>query len=102
MKIPSASASQPPRPTDTDVVIDIAPPQQHTAAPTPAANPALSRLAPRPSGRRSNPERGTGSGSAADISQHGGESPLLHADNSTSERFFDAVDFLSASGPVVH
>ncbi|WP_206515398.1 hypothetical protein [Xanthomonas arboricola] len=97
MKIPSASASQPPRPTDTDVVIDIAPPQQHTAAPTPAASPALSRLAPRPSGRRSNPERGAGSGSAADRNQHGGESPLLHADNSTSERFFDAVDFLSAA-----
>ncbi|MCE4350571.1 hypothetical protein LYZ86_15210 [Xanthomonas hortorum pv. cynarae] len=97
-KIPSASASQPARSTNAEFVIEMPPLQQPNQTPTPAANPALSRLAPRPSRGRDNPERNTGSGSAADRNQHPGESPPLHAadasilhdEESTSEHFFDA------------
>lgn len=112
MKTPSASASQPARSTNADVVIDIPQPQQHSAAPTPPANPALSRLAPRPSRRRDNPKRNTGSGGAADRNQHTGESPLLHAtdasilhdEQSSSEHFQSTRNFLEPfdTPPIFH
>ncbi|NMI18821.1 hypothetical protein E1J29_16640 [Xanthomonas hortorum pv. vitians] len=86
-------------------MIEMPPLQQPNQTPTPAANPALSRLAPRPSRGRDNPERNTGSGSAADRNQHPGESPPLHAadasilhdEESTSEHFFDAEDSITSS-----
>ncbi|MDV2450486.1 hypothetical protein [Xanthomonas hortorum] len=111
-KIPSASASQPARSTNAEFVIEMPPLQQPNQTPTPAANPALSRLAPKPSRRRDNPERNTGSGSAADRNQHTGESPLLHAadasilhdEQSSSERFHSTRNFLEPSDtpPIFH
>ncbi|WP_425525221.1 hypothetical protein [Xanthomonas hortorum] len=99
-KIPSASASQPTRPPHTDVVIEMPPLQQHDGTQTSVADPALSGLGRRPSGRRNNSKSGHGSGSAADRNQHTGESPLLHGsgasilhgEESASEHFFDAED----------
>ncbi|MEA9842165.1 hypothetical protein [Xanthomonas campestris] len=104
-KIPSANASQPTRSTHADVVIEMPPLQQRNETPTPAADPALSGLARRPSGRRSNAKSDHGSGSADERNQHAGESPLLHASGasmlhgseSTSEHFFDAEDSFASS-----
>ncbi|MDC8748184.1 hypothetical protein NY751_19370 [Xanthomonas campestris] len=112
MKTPSASASQPARSTNTEFVIEMSPLQQPSQTPTPAADPALSGLARRPSGRRGNPERDTGSGSAADRNQHTGESPLLHAadasilhdEESSSEHFHSTRNFLEPfdTPPIFH
>ncbi|XHH30046.1 hypothetical protein WIW49_04805 [Xanthomonas euroxanthea] len=107
MKIPSASASQPPQSTHKDVVIDMPPLQQRNQTPATTADPALAGLPRRPSGRRSNSQRSTGSGRAADGTQHTGKSPLLHAasasilhgEESTSEHFFDADDSFAPPDP---
>ncbi|MFO3706875.1 hypothetical protein ACI6Q5_18315 [Xanthomonas codiaei] len=105
-KIPSASTSQPTRSTNEEVAIEMPPLQQRNETPSPTADPALSGLARRPSGRRSNSERSEGSGDTADRHQHTGESPLLHTsgasllhgNESSSEHFFDADESFSSAG----
>ncbi|WP_238601232.1 hypothetical protein [Xanthomonas arboricola] len=106
-KIPSASTSQPPRSTSEEVVIEMPPLQGRNQTPPPVTDPALSGLASKPSGRRGNSDHRKGSGSSTDRNQHTGESPLLHAsgasmlhgNESTSERFFDAIDSFESFDP---